>query len=65
MDAEVPATAREAWPRDDLSLVALQGPKAEELATAPAVKDIAFMHYADVDLGGIRAQVSRSGYTGE
>ncbi len=53
--------------RDDLSLVALQGPKAEEVLTrlAPAVKDIAFMHYADVDLGGIRAQVSRSGYTGE
>ncbi len=53
--------------RDDLSLVALQGPKAEEVLArlAPAVKDIAFMHYADVDLGGIRAQVSRSGYTGE
>jgi aminomethyltransferase len=53
--------------RDDLSLVALQGPKAEEVLAklAPAVKDIAFMHYADVDLGGIPAQVSRSGYTGE
>ena len=53
--------------RDDLSLMALQGPRAEEVLAklAPAVKDIAFMHYADVDLGGIRAQVSRSGYTGE
>ena len=53
--------------RDDLSLVALQGPKAEEALAklAPAVKDIPFMHYADVDLGGIKAQVSRSGYTGE
>ena len=53
--------------RDDLSLVALQGPKAEEALAklAPAVKDIPFMHYADVELGGIKAQVSRSGYTGE
>jgi len=53
--------------RDDLSLVALQGPKAEEALArlAPAVKDIPFMHYADVEIGGIKAQVSRSGYTGE
>jgi aminomethyltransferase len=52
---------------DGLSLIALQGPKAEEALAkhAPAVKDIPFMHYADVELGGIRAQVSRSGYTGE
>ena len=52
---------------DGLSLVALQGPKAEEVLArhAPRVKDIAFMHYADVEIGGIRAQVSRSGYTGE
>jgi aminomethyltransferase len=32
---------------------------------APAVKDIAFMQSADVEIGGIKAQVSRSGYTGE
>ncbi|PZF78570.1 glycine cleavage system aminomethyltransferase GcvT [Aestuariivirga litoralis] len=53
--------------RDDLSLVALQGPKAEEALAklAPAVTDIPFMHYADVEIGGISAQVSRSGYTGE
>ncbi|MCA3559447.1 MAG: glycine cleavage system aminomethyltransferase GcvT [Aestuariivirga sp.] len=53
--------------RDDLSLVALQGPKAEEALAklAPAVKDIPFMHYADAGIGGIKAQVSRSGYTGE
>ena len=52
---------------DGLSLMALQGPKAEEVLgkRAAAVKDIPFMHYADVVLGGIRAQVSRSGYTGE
>ena len=53
--------------RDDLSLVALQGPKAEEALAklAPAVKDLAFMSSADVDIAGIKAQVSRSGYTGE
>ncbi len=52
---------------DDLCLVALQGPKAEEALAkhAPAVRDIPFMAYADVEIGGIRAQVSRSGYTGE
>lgn len=53
--------------RDDLSLVALQGPKAEEVLAklSPKVRDIAFMHYAELDLAGIKAQVSRSGYTGE
>jgi aminomethyltransferase len=52
---------------DGLSLLALQGPKAEEVLAkhAPAVRDIAFMHYADVVIGGMRLQVSRSGYTGE
>jgi aminomethyltransferase len=52
---------------DGLSLVALQGPRAEEVLArhAPRVRDIAFMHYADVVIGGIPAQVSRSGYTGE
>jgi aminomethyltransferase len=52
---------------DGLSLVALQGPKAEAVLArhAPHVRDIGFMHYADVEIGGIRAQVSRSGYTGE
>ncbi len=52
---------------DGLSLVALQGPKAEEVIArhAPQLKALPFMHYADAELGGIRAQVSRSGYTGE
>jgi aminomethyltransferase len=52
---------------DGLSLVALQGPKAEEVMArhAPQLKALPFMHYADAELGGIRAQVSRSGYTGE
>lgn len=52
---------------DGLSLLALQGPKAEAVLAghAPAVRDLAFMHYADVEIGGIKAHVSRSGYTGE
>lgn len=52
---------------DNLSLMALQGPKAEEVLAkhAPQAKLLPFMHYADMDISGIRAQVSRSGYTGE
>ena len=52
---------------DGLSLVALQGPKAEEVLAklAPHLKALNFMHYADAEISGIRAQVSRSGYTGE
>jgi aminomethyltransferase len=52
---------------DDLSLLALQGPKAEAVLSAldAKAKDIAFMHSAQVSLDGIEAHVSRSGYTGE
>jgi aminomethyltransferase len=52
---------------DGLSLVALQGPKAEEVlaAHAPQARALPFMHYADMEIGGIKAHVSRSGYTGE
>jgi len=51
----------------DMSLIALQGPKAETALAelAPAVRDIPFMHYAAVSIDGIQAHVSRSGYTGE
>jgi aminomethyltransferase len=50
-----------------LSLMALQGPKAEEVLArhAPQLRALKFMHYADAEIGGIRVQVSRSGYTGE
>jgi aminomethyltransferase len=53
--------------RDDLALVALQGPKAEDvLAKAvPAVRDLKFMHYMDASIAGVGAHISRSGYTGE
>lgn len=50
-----------------MSLMALQGPKAEEVLAklAPAARDIRFMHYAALNVDGIEAHVSRSGYTGE
>ena len=52
---------------DGLALVALQGPKAEEVLArhVPDISQLSFMHYRDAALGSIRAQVSRSGYTGE
>ncbi len=51
----------------DMSLIALQGPRAEAALAklAPAVRDIPFMFYAAVSIDGIQAHVSRSGYTGE
>ena len=52
---------------DDHALIALQGPKAEAVLSAldAKAKEIAFMHSAQLSLGGIKAHVSRSGYTGE
>ena len=52
---------------DGLSLLALQGPKAEEVLAglAPKARAIPFMHYADLEIDGIKAHVSRSGYSGE
>ena len=54
-------------PGEAMSLVALQGPKAEDVLARlnPAVRDIKFMHYESLALDGITAHVSRSGYTGE
>jgi aminomethyltransferase len=52
---------------EDMALLALQGPKAVEVLTkfAPAAADLKFMHYAALNIEGIAAHVSRSGYTGE
>lgn len=52
---------------DDMALIALQGPKAEEVLAklAPSACDIAFMRYGAVSLDGLKCHVSRSGYTGE
>ena len=56
--------------RDDLALLAVQGPEAvaavAELARDPAlVTDMAFMDVRSLVLGGVTCTVSRSGYTGE
>ncbi|MDE2446833.1 MAG: glycine cleavage system aminomethyltransferase GcvT [Alphaproteobacteria bacterium] len=52
---------------EDLSLLALQGPKAEAVMAqlVPAISSLAFMTNGYFDIAGIRAAVSRSGYTGE
>lgn len=51
----------------DRALMALQGPAAEAVLGAmnPAAAHMAFMDVATLDLNGVEAWVSRSGYTGE
>jgi aminomethyltransferase len=53
--------------RDDLALLALQGPEASAVlaAHAPAVADLTFMQCRDITIAGHHVFVSRSGYTGE
>jgi aminomethyltransferase len=53
--------------RDDLALMALQGPAAEAVLAgmAPEVAALPFMMSADLSVAGIACHVSRSGYTGE
>ncbi len=48
-------------------LIALQGPKAEEALAVlnPEVAEMAFMTARSLKLGGVKANLSRSGYTGE
>ena len=52
---------------EDMALLALQGPRAVEVLTkyAPDAADLKFMHYAALNIEGIAAHVTRSGYTGE
>ena len=52
---------------ESMALLALQGPKAEDVLAkfAPAVRGLKFMHYLPAGTGGITAHISRSGYTGE
>ncbi|WP_262270063.1 glycine cleavage system aminomethyltransferase GcvT [Microvirga yunnanensis] len=53
--------------KDDLGLMALQGPAAEAVLAklAPEAAALPFMMSADVQIDGIWCHVSRSGYTGE
>ena len=53
---------------DELALVAVQGPKAEEMLQKLAdvvLKEIGFYQFTDGRIRGIKAQISRTGYTGE
>lgn len=52
---------------DGLALIALQGPKAVDVFRrfAPEVEELAFMSARRLEIAGIEAHVSRSGYTGE
>ena len=52
---------------EDMALLALQGPRAVAVLEkfAPAAAGLKFMHYAPLDIEGIAAHVTRSGYTGE
>jgi glycine cleavage system T protein (aminomethyltransferase) len=53
--------------RDDLGLLALQGPKAEAvlMRVSPGVAPMRLMDVREVSVLGVRCVVSRSGYTGE
>ncbi len=53
--------------RHSAALVALQGPASESVLSRhlPGVASLAFMSSADVEISGLPATVSRSGYTGE
>jgi aminomethyltransferase len=53
--------------KDDLGLMALQGPSAGAVLAklAPETADLPFMMSTDVQIDGVWCHVSRSGYTGE
>ncbi len=54
-------------PLEDRALIALQGPKAEEVlaSLAPGATELGFMEATMITLEGTVCWVSRSGYTGE
>ena len=53
--------------RDDVSLIALQGPRAAEVLArhAKAPETLGFMQSAPATIAGIPVTISRAGYTGE
>ena len=60
-------TGVEVIERDDLALIALQGPKAAEVFSdiVPEAADLKFMETMTADIMGAPGRVSRLGYTGE
>ncbi|WP_421952544.1 glycine cleavage system aminomethyltransferase GcvT [Pelagibacterium sp.] len=53
--------------RDDIALIALQGPRAAEVLAkhSKVTEKLGFMHAGPAVIDGIAVNVSRSGYTGE
>ncbi len=53
-------------PRRDLALVAVQGPRSEDVLARldPSVRDLVFMREGTAQLEGEAVELSRSGYTG-
>src|SRR4029077_19040449 len=49
----------------ELALIALQGPKAEELMPAEGLDDVPHFGFRPAQVAGTSALVSRTGYTGE
>jgi aminomethyltransferase len=49
----------------ELALIALQGPKAEELMPAKGLDDLPYFGFRPAQVAGTSALVSRTGYTGE
>jgi aminomethyltransferase len=49
----------------ELSLIAFQGPRAEELMPSSGLGDIPYFGFRDGEVAGFPAMISRTGYTGE
>ncbi len=49
----------------ELSLLALQGPRAEELMPSSGLADIPYFGFRTGEVAGVTAMISRTGYTGE
>jgi aminomethyltransferase len=53
---------------DEIGLIALQGPRAEKILTNLTKTDlpgIKYYHFAEGEVAGVKAIISRTGYTGE
>ena len=49
----------------ELSLLALQGPRAEELMPSSGLSDLSYFGFRTGEVAGVTAMISRTGYTGE
>lgn len=65
MRLHAPAGVEIADRTPELSLIALQGPKAEELMPATGLADIPYFGFRSGEVAGTPAMISRTGYTGE